>query len=113
LKIISFNFSSLHKKKGLQHRQLQDFHSSSEFHKQIHEAINTKEAFDLVKRDFGEVTEVLYNISNDLSYLQDSLPKVKYSTDAFSSVAQETLAGTEGMMRALNRSLRTGLEGKE
>jgi methyl-accepting chemotaxis protein len=79
---------------------------SSEFHKQIHEAISTKESFDLVKKDIGEVTEVLDNISNDLNYLQDSLPKVEYSTDAFYSVAQETLAGTEGMMKAFDDQLR-------
>jgi methyl-accepting chemotaxis protein len=78
----------------------------SEFNKQIHEAISTKESFDLVKKDIGEVTEVLDNIRNDLSYLQDSLPKVEYSTDAFSSVAQETMAGTEGMMTAFNNQLR-------
>ncbi|MGR3765042.1 methyl-accepting chemotaxis protein [Rossellomorea sp. NS-SX7] len=81
-------------------------HFSSEFHKQINEATSTKESFDLVKKDIGEVTKVLDRMRVDLRFLQDSLPKVENSTDAFSSVAQETLAGTEGMMSAFDSQLK-------
>ncbi|WP_341983527.1 methyl-accepting chemotaxis protein [Rossellomorea oryzaecorticis] len=98
---------TIHRMKAITEQAASQFSLfSTEFHKQINEATGTKESFDLVKKDIGEVTKVLESMRNDLRFLQISLPKVENSTDAFSSVAQETLAGTEGMMTAFNDQFR-------
>ncbi|WP_217703500.1 methyl-accepting chemotaxis protein [Bacillus sp. Marseille-Q1617] len=98
---------TIHRMKAITEQAASQFSLFSiEFHKQIYEATGTKETFDLVKKNIGEVTKVLGSMRSDLRFLQHSLPKVENSTDAFSSVAQETLAGTEGMMIAFDEQLR-------
>ncbi|MFC7783267.1 methyl-accepting chemotaxis protein [Rossellomorea sp. GCM10028870] len=71
-----------------------------EFQYYVSEATETRESFDLLKNEIDGVSMDLQNMKEDLNYLKISLPKVEASTEAFSSVSQETLTGTEQMLAA-------------
>ncbi len=71
-----------------------------EFQYYVSEATDTRESFDLLKNEIDGVTTDLQNMKAELGYLEISLPKVEASTEAFSSISQETLAGTEQMLAA-------------
>ncbi|MGM0853148.1 MAG: methyl-accepting chemotaxis protein [Bacillota bacterium] len=79
-------------------RQFEQFFK--EFHHFVSEATETRESFDLLKNEIDGVSRDLQNMKADLGYFEISLPKVEASTEAFSYVSQETLAGTEQMLAA-------------
>ncbi|MCA1063411.1 methyl-accepting chemotaxis protein [Rossellomorea sp. AcN35-11] len=71
-----------------------------EFQHFVLEATDTRDSFDLLKNEIDDVSGDLQNMKTDLGYLEAALPKMESSTEAFSAVSQETLAGTEKMFAA-------------
>ncbi|BCB04835.1 hypothetical protein KH172YL63_29680 [Bacillus sp. KH172YL63] len=76
-----------------------------DFKHQVSAATDTRQSFDKLKHEIDEVTGVLQDMKKELGYVETSLPKVEASTEAFSSISQETLAGTEQMLHAFEAQL--------
>ncbi|QPC46893.1 methyl-accepting chemotaxis protein [Mangrovibacillus cuniculi] len=78
---------------------------SSKFQKQFEESSKSREAFNQLLKEVVVISKDLKTSQDYVEDLQKVLPEVETSTEAFASISQETLAGSEQMLAAFEKQL--------
>lgn len=68
-------------------------------------AVDSRQSLDDLLCNISSVNKTLNTMRTDLRYLEGALPKVEESSEAFASVSEETLAGSEEMLTAFEDQL--------
>lgn len=78
---------------------------SGKFQKQFEESSKSREAFNQLLKEVVVISKDLKISQDYVEDLQRVLPEVETSTEAFASISQETLAGSEQMLSAFEKQL--------